>query len=147
MPQACTLMRTSPALGLGISRSTISKSAPALGICATFIGVIATPKRRGIQEHPSALRVPRAIGVGLEQGNRFDQSCELSRRQTAGSFTVSRLSRTVVNHPRMRMATQKDALSASGGGRNGEESVSVSQLFRAHGFAAQVLRAGCRSGD
>src|SRR4030095_4303651 len=41
IPQACTLMRTSPALGLGISRSTISKSAPALGTCATFIG--ATP--------------------------------------------------------------------------------------------------------
>ena len=41
-PQACTLMRTCPAPGLGISRSTISKSAPGLGICATFIGAIAT---------------------------------------------------------------------------------------------------------
>src|SRR5215469_8976657 len=35
-------MRTSPALGLGISRSTIWKSAPALGTCATFIGAIPT---------------------------------------------------------------------------------------------------------
>src|SRR5262249_1174062 len=41
-PQACTLMRTCPAPGSGISRSTIWKSAPALGICATFIGAIAT---------------------------------------------------------------------------------------------------------
>src|SRR6516162_10437423 len=34
-------MRTCPAPGLGISRSTISKSPPALEICAAFIG--ATP--------------------------------------------------------------------------------------------------------
>src|SRR5712692_9993960 len=39
-PQACTLMRTCPAVGLGISRSTISKSAPALGTCAAFMGAI-----------------------------------------------------------------------------------------------------------
>src|SRR6266850_5007643 len=37
-PQACTLTRTSPAAGSGISRSTISKSAPGLEICAAFIG-------------------------------------------------------------------------------------------------------------
>src|SRR5271166_3458199 len=36
-PQACTLIRTCPAPGLGISRSTIWKPAPPLGICATFI--------------------------------------------------------------------------------------------------------------
>src|SRR5580700_8490826 len=36
-PQACTLMRTCLASGLGTSRSTISKSAPGLGTCATFI--------------------------------------------------------------------------------------------------------------
>src|SRR5262249_21271069 len=41
-PQASTLMRTSRAPDVGISRSTISKSPPALGICATFIGVTAT---------------------------------------------------------------------------------------------------------
>ncbi len=41
-PQACTLMRTSPATGLGISRSTISKSAPAWGSWAAFIGAIPT---------------------------------------------------------------------------------------------------------
>src|SRR5215831_9795028 len=35
-------MRTSPAPGLGISRSTISKSPPGLEICADFIGVTAT---------------------------------------------------------------------------------------------------------
>src|SRR5437773_9032004 len=35
-------MRTCPTSGLGISRSTIWKSAPALGTCATFIGAIAT---------------------------------------------------------------------------------------------------------
>src|SRR6478736_3821741 len=40
IPQACTLMSTCPAPGLGISRSTISKSPPALGTCATFIGAI-----------------------------------------------------------------------------------------------------------
>src|SRR5260370_30450359 len=39
-PQACTRMRTCPALGLGISRSTISKSAPGLGTWATFIFAI-----------------------------------------------------------------------------------------------------------
>src|SRR3984893_1428144 len=42
IPQACTLIRTCPAPGLGISRSTIWKSAPGLGICAAFIGAIAT---------------------------------------------------------------------------------------------------------
>src|SRR6185437_13691371 len=41
-PQACTLMRTCPASGLGISRSTISKSPPAFEICATFMGAIPT---------------------------------------------------------------------------------------------------------
>src|SRR5437588_12379085 len=41
LPQAWTLMRTCPTSGLGISRSTISKSPPALGICAAFIGAIA----------------------------------------------------------------------------------------------------------
>src|SRR5580692_9913188 len=39
-PQACTLMRTCPASGVGISRSTISKSAPGLDTCAAFICVI-----------------------------------------------------------------------------------------------------------
>src|SRR5579872_6104296 len=61
-PQACTLMRTSPALGLGISRSTISKSAPALGICATFIGAIPTfvvaiePPRERSSHHPDVAK-------------------------------------------------------------------------------------------
>src|SRR2546421_9351580 len=41
-PQACTLIRTCPAPGLGISRSTIWKSAPGAGTCATFIGATAT---------------------------------------------------------------------------------------------------------
>src|SRR5467141_159852 len=35
-------MRTFPAPGCGTSRSTISKSPPALGTCATFIGATAT---------------------------------------------------------------------------------------------------------
>src|SRR5437870_10022534 len=35
-------MRTCPAPGCGTSRSTISKSPPALRTCATFIGAIAT---------------------------------------------------------------------------------------------------------
>src|SRR5713101_9684727 len=42
MPQACTRMRTCPAAGFGISRSTISKSAPGFGTCATFIFAIET---------------------------------------------------------------------------------------------------------
>src|SRR6267142_5812828 len=42
MPQACTRMRTCPATGLGISRSTISKSAPGFGTCTTFIFAIET---------------------------------------------------------------------------------------------------------
>src|SRR6266851_2918303 len=42
MPQACTRMRTCPAPGFGISRSTISKSAPGFGTCATFIFAIET---------------------------------------------------------------------------------------------------------
>src|SRR5277367_2684859 len=37
-PQACTLMRTCPAAGSGISRSTISKSPPGLEICAACMG-------------------------------------------------------------------------------------------------------------
>src|SRR6516225_2909865 len=41
-PQACTLMRTALASGLGISRSTSSKSPPGLAICAAFIGLTAT---------------------------------------------------------------------------------------------------------
>src|SRR6266436_3070795 len=42
IPQACTRIRTCPAPGFGISRSTISKSAPGLGTCATFIFAIET---------------------------------------------------------------------------------------------------------
>src|SRR6266567_1581695 len=42
IPQARTLMRTCPTPGLGISRSTIWKSAPALGTWATFMGATAT---------------------------------------------------------------------------------------------------------
>src|SRR5262249_12520157 len=42
-PQAFTLMRTSPVPGFGISRSTISKSAPGLGTCAAFIIVAMSP--------------------------------------------------------------------------------------------------------
>ena len=41
-PQACTLIRTCPAPGIGISRSTIWKSAPGLDTCATFIVATAT---------------------------------------------------------------------------------------------------------
>src|SRR2546430_12805311 len=37
-----TLFRSCPAPGLGISRSTISKSAPGFGTCATFIFAIET---------------------------------------------------------------------------------------------------------
>src|SRR5262249_18235409 len=37
IPHACTLMRTCPEVGLGISRSMIWKSAPGLETCATFI--------------------------------------------------------------------------------------------------------------
>src|SRR4029077_15286721 len=40
MPQACTRILTCPTPGCGISRSTISKSAPALGTCTAFIFVI-----------------------------------------------------------------------------------------------------------
>src|ERR1700680_3935839 len=41
MPQALTLLRTSPGPGLGISRSVISKSPPGLGTWTTFIGATA----------------------------------------------------------------------------------------------------------
>src|SRR5580704_18045514 len=41
-PQACTLIRTCPAPGLGISRSTIWKSVLGLEICATFMVAAAT---------------------------------------------------------------------------------------------------------
>jgi hypothetical protein len=40
-PQACILMRTSPIVGVGISRLTISKSAPGFDTCAAFIVVVA----------------------------------------------------------------------------------------------------------
>src|SRR5262249_27935324 len=39
---ACTLIRTSPAPGCEISRSTISKSAPGLGTRTAFVGFAAT---------------------------------------------------------------------------------------------------------
>src|SRR5437016_8474769 len=42
MPQACTRMRTCPAPGFGISRSTISRFARGFGTCATFIFAIET---------------------------------------------------------------------------------------------------------
>src|SRR5882762_5876432 len=42
MPQACTRMRTCPAVGLEISRSTTSKSAPGFGTSATFILAMGT---------------------------------------------------------------------------------------------------------
>src|SRR5713226_5019752 len=41
-PQACTLIRTCPAPGSGISRSTIWKPAPGLEIWATFMVATAT---------------------------------------------------------------------------------------------------------
>src|SRR5215472_3133925 len=41
-PQAFTLIRTSPAPGLGISRSTTSNSPPGLTICAALIVAVAT---------------------------------------------------------------------------------------------------------
>src|SRR2546425_12327154 len=51
MPQACTLTRTWPRLGDGISRSTISKSPPAFGTCATFIFAICVlPLRKSMRD-------------------------------------------------------------------------------------------------
>src|SRR5215467_9834589 len=40
IPQAFTLMRTCPASGSGIPRSTISNFPPGLEICAAFIGAV-----------------------------------------------------------------------------------------------------------
>src|SRR5260370_31989230 len=74
-PQACTLMRTSPAAGLGISRSTISKSAPGLGICAAFIGAIPTLV---VAMMPPAVRMNRTTRENLKVTNR---STELSTRE------------------------------------------------------------------
>src|SRR6266513_6166716 len=42
MPQACTRMRTCPAPGFGLSRSTISKFARGFGTCATLTFAIET---------------------------------------------------------------------------------------------------------
>jgi hypothetical protein len=43
MPQACTLIRTDPALGSGIGRSTISKGPLGRGTCTARIVVMVPP--------------------------------------------------------------------------------------------------------
>src|SRR5262245_32495892 len=58
-PHACTLMRTCPAVTLGTSRSTSSKSPPGREICAAFIGVIATFVVAMITPASSQLRVKK----------------------------------------------------------------------------------------
>src|SRR6266478_5546356 len=67
MPQACTRMRTCPAVGLGISRSTISKSAPAFGTNATFIFAIETLRLFILDLRPQVGCTARAIGHILQQ--------------------------------------------------------------------------------
>src|SRR5436309_2053262 len=51
-PQANTLIRTCPGPGSGISRSTISKAAPGLGTCTTFILAMTRLDLCGGKTHP-----------------------------------------------------------------------------------------------
>src|SRR6266478_6176452 len=62
MPQACTRTRTCPAVGLGISRSTISKSAPGFGTSATFIFAIETLRQFILDLRPQVGCAACAIG-------------------------------------------------------------------------------------
>src|SRR3989442_4897861 len=84
MPQACTRMRTCPAPGLGISRSTISKSAPGFGTCATFIFAIETLRLFYLDSSPEVgctCRAKRHIPMrykGAEEAKvlqRFPKAC------------------------------------------------------------------------
>src|SRR5215470_17498989 len=78
-PQAFTLMRTWPGPGVGISRSSTTKSAPGLGTTAIFIfGILSIPcvefqaaawmqaPPRGLEER-SPNHVKRDTGVGLRR--------------------------------------------------------------------------------
>src|SRR6267142_4299326 len=74
MPQACTRIRTCPAPGLGISRSTISKSAPGFGTCATFILAIETlPSSSWI--HVQNLDAP-LLKTDTSRGAADERSCK-----------------------------------------------------------------------
>src|ERR1700687_2855636 len=88
MPQACTRMRTCPAHGCGISRSTISKSAPGFGTNATFIFAIET-LRAFFWIHAQNLDARRAeTGTywGAAEPANAEQDCAESSKKFCRDF-------------------------------------------------------------
>src|SRR6266851_2883297 len=84
-PQACTLIRTCPTPGSGISRSTIRKSAPGLDTCATFIVPIAIAV--------VAINPPLNFGIVESTYCHFEMTTPLSaplRRHLEDDFQLDR---------------------------------------------------------
>src|SRR6267143_5019023 len=77
MPQACTRMRTCPAPAFGISRSTISKSAPGFGTCATFIFAIETLRSFILDLQPQVGCTVHTIGHIFSAAELADRSKNL----------------------------------------------------------------------
>src|SRR3954468_8168256 len=70
-PQACTLIRTCPAPGSGISRSRIWKSPPGLGTCATFMVAVATLVI--VTSPPGCFRLDTVRELGLQPADVISQ--------------------------------------------------------------------------
>src|SRR5260370_3621862 len=121
MPQACTRMRTWPDPGCGISRSTISKSAPGFGTCTAFIFDIAvspllnpnsffvqtcrspihqTAKcvRPLLHEAPDKLRNLICCGIEREMAGIEDVDFAL-RNVFALAFRFAAIQRELILHP------------------------------------------------
>src|SRR5580704_16147639 len=127
-------MRTCPTSGLGISRSTISKSAPPLGICATFIVATATFVAINppfnfqlIVEKHLPVRIWRRRFVGdTEQADMESKPClyisgcvEAALEQ----FSNSRLRRGAPQRSGKRVPLQSDLCV-------GRQTIQINQAFR-----------------
>src|SRR5216683_2945319 len=101
MPQACTRMRTCPAAGFGISRSTISKSAPGFGTCATFIFAIETLRSSNLDSSPElgcACRAKRHIAMRYKERKKKKFCRDFRSDAQARQLTHGRLPRTMPRH-------------------------------------------------
>src|SRR6267378_540818 len=87
MPQACTRMRTCPARGLGISRSTISKSAPGFDTCTTFIFAIEVLRFFWIHaQNLDARRAGTGTYCGAAEPASAEQDCAESAKKVLQRF-------------------------------------------------------------